>query len=220
MSLLTYWRCGCTSQPRGLCADWVKPHKKLFIRGLADSGRWEIRLQIVRALPLLDWTPRERKRVIQILRQNVEHPQKFVRAWALDALATFAEHDRGLVPIVTCALEDFERSGSKALQTRARHIRTRLRAALEMQGSAPNCRSRRGSHPPVWPKGDDTSDAPSATARSCRSLPSPTPSHERSGVQQFWRASARRSSPAAPDSRISGSWERIARARLERGIFQ
>lgn len=126
-------------------ADWVNPHKKLFTRGLADSDRWEIRLQIVRALPLLDWTPLERKRVIQILRQNVEHPQKFVRAWALDGLATFAEHDRGLVPIVTCALEDFERSGSKALQTRARHIRTRLRAALEMQGSAPNRKSRRGS---------------------------------------------------------------------------
>jgi HEAT repeat protein len=126
-------------------ADWVKPHKKLFIRGLADSDRWEIRLQIVRALPLLDWTPRERKRVIQILRQNVEHRQKFVRAWALDGLATFAEHDRGLVPIVTGALENFERSGSKALQTRARHIRARLRAALEMRGSAPNRRSRRDS---------------------------------------------------------------------------
>ena len=126
-------------------ADWVKPYKKLFIRGLADSDKWEIRLQIVRALPLLSWTPRERKRVIQILRQNIEHPQKFVRAWALDSLATLAEHDRGLAPIVTYALEDFERSGSKALQTRARHIRARLGAALEMQGSAPDRRSRRGS---------------------------------------------------------------------------
>ena len=41
-----------------------------------------------------------------------------------------------------------------------------------------------------------------------------------STVHQFWRASARRSSPAAPDSRISGSLERSARASLERGIFQ
>ena len=124
-------------------ADWVQPYKKLFIRGLADSDQWEIRLQIVRALPLLRWTPRERERVILILRQNVEHPQKFVRAWALDSLATFAEHDRGLTPIVARALKDFERSGSKALQTRARHIRARLGAALEMQGRAPDRRSRR-----------------------------------------------------------------------------
>lgn len=117
-------------------ADWVNPHKKLFISGLADSDKWEIRLQIVRALPLLRWTPRERERVIRILRQNLEHPQKFVRAWALDSLATFAEYDRGLTRIVTRALEDFERSGSKALQTRARQIRARLRARLERQGLA------------------------------------------------------------------------------------
>jgi hypothetical protein len=32
-------------------ADWVPPHKKLFIGRLADSDKWEIQLQIVRALP-------------------------------------------------------------------------------------------------------------------------------------------------------------------------
>lgn len=126
-------------------ADWVNPYRKLFIRRLADSDKWEIRLQIVRAVPLLRWTPRERERVILILRQNVEHPQKFVRAWALDSLATFAEHDRPLRPIVTRALDDFERSASKALQTRARHIRARLRAAFEHQGVAHDRRSPRRS---------------------------------------------------------------------------
>src|SRR6185503_1914784 len=69
--------------------DWVQPHKQLFIGPLADSEKWEIRLQVVRALPLLTWTPRERKRVVEILRRDLEHPQKFVRAWALDSLATF-----------------------------------------------------------------------------------------------------------------------------------
>ena len=108
-------------------ADWVQPHKKVFIGRLADSDKWEIRLQIVRALPLLAWTPRERTRVIQILRRNVEHSQKFVRAWALDSLATFAASDRRHMPIVTRCLEDFARSGSRALHTRARHIRARLR---------------------------------------------------------------------------------------------
>ena len=34
-------------------ADWVQPHKRLFIGPLADSDQWEIRLQVVRALPLL-----------------------------------------------------------------------------------------------------------------------------------------------------------------------
>lgn len=105
---------------------WVQPHKKLFIGPLADSDEWEIRLQVVRALPLLAWTPRERKRVVEVLRRDLEHPQRFVRAWALDSLATFALRDRALLPIVEGALKVFQRSGSKALQSRARHVRQRI----------------------------------------------------------------------------------------------
>jgi hypothetical protein len=107
-------------------ADWVQPHQKLFIGPLADSDKWEIRLQIVRTLPLLQWTGRERARVVQILERDVEHPQKFVKAWALDGLATLARVDRGLLPRVSRHLASFERSGSTALAARARHIRARL----------------------------------------------------------------------------------------------
>jgi hypothetical protein len=126
-------------------SDWVQPYKRLFISGLADSDKWEIRFQIVRVLPLFDWMPREQKRVTEILRQNVTHRQKFVRAWALDSLATFAEHDPGLVPVVKRALDDCDWSGSKALETRAKHIRARLRAASETHGGVPFRMSRRGA---------------------------------------------------------------------------
>lgn len=111
--------------------EWVEPYKKLFIGPLADSERWEFRLQVVRALPLFDWTPGQRVRALAILRRDVEHPQKFVRAWALDSLATFAAKDRALRSIVERGLDGFERSGSKALATRARLIRKRLRARQE-----------------------------------------------------------------------------------------
>jgi hypothetical protein len=107
-------------------ADWVQPHKRLFIGPLADSDQWEIRLQVVRALPLLQWTSRERQRVLEILQRDVEHPQAFVRAWALDSLARFSTRDRTLRPTVMRGLRSFERSGMKALVTRARHIRERL----------------------------------------------------------------------------------------------
>ena len=104
----------------------VQPHKRLFIGPLAESDKWEIRLQIVRALPLLRWTARERARVIEILRRNVDYPQTFVRAWALDSLATFAENDTALLRIVKRYVSEFERSQSKALQARGRNIRARL----------------------------------------------------------------------------------------------
>ena len=107
-------------------AEWIQPHKRLFIGPLADSDRWEVRLQVVRALPLLRWTPRERKRVVEILCRDLEHTQKFVRAWALDSLATLTREDRKLMSVVMRAIDAFEHSGSKALQTRARHVRERI----------------------------------------------------------------------------------------------
>ena len=104
----------------------VQPFKKLFIGPLADSDKWELHLQIVRALPLLEWTPRERERVIEILRRDVEYPQTFVRAWALDSLARFAESDSSLMPEVRRTVQAFERGPSRALQARARQVRERL----------------------------------------------------------------------------------------------
>jgi hypothetical protein len=109
-------------------ADLVQPYSRLFIGPLADSDKWEIHLQIVRALPLLEWTRPQLDRVHQILERDMNHPQKFVRTWALDSLACFAKRDASLLPIVVRGLQAFERSGSKALATRARHIRARLTA--------------------------------------------------------------------------------------------
>jgi HEAT repeat protein len=114
-------------------AERVQPHKRMFIGAAAESDKWEVRLQVVRALPLLHWTPRERARVVAILRENLDHPQTFVRAWALDGLATFAEREASLVSVVRQALAEFDRSGSKALSARARHVRTRLGDLLTLR---------------------------------------------------------------------------------------
>ena len=108
--------------------DWVEPYKAIFLGPAADSDKWEIRLQIVRALPLFRWTSRDRARATGILVENVSYPQTFVRAWALDSLATFAQTDSRLIPAVHQHLAEFERSGSKALQARARKIRERLKS--------------------------------------------------------------------------------------------
>ena len=105
--------------------DWIAPHKKVFIGPLADSDKWEIRLQIVRAVPLFRWSPAQARRVEQILLENVRFPQIFVRAWALDGLATLSERRVRLRPIVQQQLRAFEQSQSKALQARAKQIRAR-----------------------------------------------------------------------------------------------
>jgi HEAT repeat protein len=106
--------------------DWIEPHKRIFIGPLAQSDKWEIRLQIVRALPLFNWTAAELRRAEAILVENVSFPQTFVRAWALDGLATLSQRRAKLAPVVQRHLREFERSSSKALQARARQIRQRL----------------------------------------------------------------------------------------------
>ena len=104
----------------------VGAHRHLLIGPLAESPRWEVRLQIVRALPLLRWTPDELRRVLAILRRDVRHPQPFVRAWALDSLATFAARDPGLLALVRRQLREAESAGPPAVIARARAIRQRL----------------------------------------------------------------------------------------------
>lgn len=108
--------------------DWVAPHKELFIGPLAESDKWEIRLQVVRALPLFKWTTAQRRRVEEILLANVTFPQTFVRAWALDSLATLSQQNAALKPVVEQRLREFRRSSNKALQARAKAIRRRLAA--------------------------------------------------------------------------------------------
>ena len=108
--------------------DWVAPYKGIFLGPLARSDKWEIRLQIVRALPLFDWSPRQLERVEQVLIENVRFPQTFVRAWALDGLSTLLDVRPSLGTVVKRHLRAFERAASKALRARARHIRARVEA--------------------------------------------------------------------------------------------
>jgi len=117
-------------------AKQVEPFKELFIGPLADSDKWEIRLQVVRALPLFTWTRRQRERAIAILTTNLDYPQKFVQAWALDGLATFSQEDPTLAAVVQRGISRFERSASKALQARARKIRARLARSGRAAGVA------------------------------------------------------------------------------------
>ena len=121
--------------------DWIAPHKHVFIGPVAESDRWEIRLQVVRALPLFKWTPAQMQRVEAILLENVKFPQTFVQAWALDGLSLLSASRPGLRPSVRRRLAEFEPSPRKALQARARSIRAREGAArTSALWRCPKCR--------------------------------------------------------------------------------
>jgi hypothetical protein len=106
--------------------EWIEPYKRVFLGSCTRSDKWEVRLQMVRALRLFKWTGKDAARAKAILLENLTYPQAFVKAWALDSLATFALNDRRLMPAVRAHLNEFEKTGSKAVQARARRIRQRL----------------------------------------------------------------------------------------------
>jgi hypothetical protein len=109
----------------------VAVHRSLFLGPLAEAEQWEVRLQIVRAIPLFSWTPREARRAIAILRANLDEPQLFVQAWAHDGLARMAERDARLIPEIETRLASLDASEKPAVRARARHIRARLVAVTK-----------------------------------------------------------------------------------------
>lgn len=104
----------------------VVPHKGHFIGPLADSDRWEVRLQAVRGIPAFRWRGAQAERARQIIVESLRFPQNFVQAWAVDGLARMAERDKSLQPLLRRTLSEFERSGKRSLQARVRQIRLRL----------------------------------------------------------------------------------------------
>lgn len=131
--------------------EWVALYKRVFLGPLATSDKWEIRLQIVRALPLFRWTPDQLRRVEQILRENVSFPQTFVRAWSLDGLSRIVDCRPALRPFVQHHLRAFERGSSKALRARARHIRARLERSSDRPGAPARRNPRHESRSPAGP---------------------------------------------------------------------
>jgi hypothetical protein len=105
--------------------QWVRPYRQVFLQ-LSTSEHWEIRLQVVRAIPLLHWTPRELKQALDVVRANLMSTRPFVRAWALDSLAVLTANSASLSVDLEYQLDQAEQSDSKAVRARARHIRARL----------------------------------------------------------------------------------------------
>ncbi len=71
-----------------------------------------------------------------VLLGYTREPQKYVRAWSADSLTRLAVEDAALTPAVEALIEDFERSGSPALVSRARQIRKRQHASSAPAGLA------------------------------------------------------------------------------------
>jgi len=100
--------------------------KEPLLRMMETEVHWAMHLQIVRLLPRLTWTGEEYQLVLAYLFKQAEGANRFIKAWALDSLATFAQTDPTIEPRVVQMLVDAMEMGSAAIRVRARHGLARI----------------------------------------------------------------------------------------------
>lgn len=93
---------------------------------LSPEEPWVVRLHLVRILDRIDWELAEYAAVLDYLFEQAEGKNKFVAAWSLDSLATFAIQDASIEDKVVRLLLRALESGTAAVKVRARHGLQRL----------------------------------------------------------------------------------------------
>jgi len=103
-----------------------RPAAEMLLPLLTSDQPWTIRLHLTRMTPRIDWTAAQRPGVIQYLLEQAKGTNRFISAWALDALATLAENDDRLAEQVIPLLLEALDTGSAAVKVRARNGLRRL----------------------------------------------------------------------------------------------
>lgn len=93
---------------------------------MLDCSDWSVRMHVCRMLSRVEWNPEEYAEVLQFAQEQVKEDNTFVRAWALDALASFAVNDASIRDDVYRLLDVAISTGTAAIRVRAREGLKRL----------------------------------------------------------------------------------------------
>jgi HEAT repeat protein len=124
--------------------EWLEPHVEDLLLNIAASVNHEVRWHVAQMLPRLPLTRTQRAFALKIVKGYLDDRSSIVRAFALQALADFAEHEAGLRDGVITLLREALHSGTPAMRSRARKL-------LEKFGVAERL-SPRGSSRPKRPR--------------------------------------------------------------------
>ncbi|HVT13671.1 MAG TPA: hypothetical protein VHE55_15510 [Fimbriimonadaceae bacterium] len=95
--------------------------------GLMVDETWSVRMHVCRMLPRVEWTPDQYPQVRDYAFEQSSNENAFVRAWALDALASFVCRDESIRERVLAMI-------SKALESGPASVRVRAREGLKRLG--------------------------------------------------------------------------------------
>ncbi len=108
--------------------EWLAPYKHRLLRQVAACEQQEVRWHAAQLFSRVKWTPRERRRVVEILAGYLSDESKIVKTFSMQALADIALQDAGLRPGILRQLEALTRTGSPAMRSRGRKLLAQLKA--------------------------------------------------------------------------------------------
>jgi len=106
--------------------EWLKPHKKLFLRTISRIDQQEVRWHVAQILPRFELTGPERRTVVGLMKSFLTDESSIVKTFAMQALADIAIQDDRYLPEVTKIIDKLIKNGSPAMKARGKKLLVKL----------------------------------------------------------------------------------------------
>jgi hypothetical protein len=107
--------------------EYLRPFKKRLLEQIAKSGQQEVRWHVAQLFSRLEWSSKERRVIVDILKHYLTDKSKIVKTFSMQALADIAEQDAELRPPIIQQLKLLARTGSPAMKARGKKLLAKLK---------------------------------------------------------------------------------------------
>jgi hypothetical protein len=108
--------------------EYLRPYKKRLFEQIAKIDQQEVRWHVAQLFSRLEWSPKERRVIVDIFNDYLTDKSKIVKTFSMQALADIAEHDAELRSQIIKLLESLTRTGSPAMRARGKKLLAKLKA--------------------------------------------------------------------------------------------
>jgi len=107
--------------------EYLRPYKKKLIQQVAKIEQQEVRWHVAQLFSRLKLTSKERRVVVEILRNYLNDKSKIVKTFSMQALADIAEQEVELRNPIIKQLKKLTRTGSPAMKSRGEKLLATLK---------------------------------------------------------------------------------------------
>ncbi len=107
--------------------EYLRPYKKRLLQEIAKIDQQEVRWHVAQLFSRLEWSPKERRAIVDILKNYLTDKSKIVRTFSMQALADIAEQDAELRQPIFKQLKTMTRTGSPAMKARGKKLLAKLK---------------------------------------------------------------------------------------------